>query len=123
MMELISLYDDALIYYPNIFFPALLFLSVLGIIFLVLELIVISRKIRRFTEEIKINLHNKKKKTFSVSITEIFLKRRKIVFVYVIFFIYIIKIFLIRINTLSVQFELQIKKIIKKIGKEILIDK
>ncbi|MDO8659057.1 MAG: hypothetical protein Q7K54_00475 [Candidatus Parcubacteria bacterium] len=122
MMEFISLYDNALIYYPNIFFPTLFFLSILGIIFLSIEIIVISKKVRRFTEEIKRNLYNKKKKASFVSITRFFLKRKKIFFVYIIFFIYITKVFFIRMNTQLVRFELQIEKIVKKIGKEILIE-
>ncbi len=122
MEELISLYDNALIYYPNIFFPALFFLSILGIIFISIEIIVLSKKVRRFIEEIKSNLNNKKKKASSISITKALLKRKKIFLIYFIFFIHIIKVFLIQINTLLVWLELQIKKIIKKVEKEVLIE-
>lgn len=122
MKELISLYDNALIYYPNVFFPALFFLSILGIILLSIGIIVISKKVRRFTEEIKRNLNNKKKKASSISITKALLKRKKIFLIYFIFFIHIIKIFLIQINALLVWLELQITKIVKKVGKEILVE-
>lgn len=122
MELLISFYDNALIYYPNVFFPVLFSLSILGIIFVSTGIIVLCKKIRRVAEEIKINLHNKKKKVPSVSITRIFLKRKKIFFAYIIFFVYIAKVFFTRINTLLARFELQIKKIVKKVGKEILVE-
>lgn len=122
MEELISLYDNALIYYPNVFFPVLFSLSILGIIFVSIEIIVLGKKIRRVTEEIKRNLNNKKKKVSSISITKALLKRKKIFLIYFMFFIHIIKVFLIQINTLLVWLELQIKKIVKKVGKEILIE-
>ena len=116
MKELISLYDNALIYYPNVFFPIIFSLSILGIISVSIEIIVFSRKIRRVVEEIRSNLNNKKKKASFVSITRVFLKRKKI------FFIQITKVFFIQINTLLVWLESQTEKIIKKIGKEILIE-
>lgn len=117
MKELISLYDNALIYYPNVFFPVLFSLSILGIISVSIKIIVLSRKIRRVVEEIRSNLNNKKKKASFVPITRVFLKRKKI------FFIQITKVFLIRTNMLLVRLELQIEKIAKRIGKEVLIDK
>lgn len=122
MKELISLYDNALIYYPNVFFPVLFSLSILGIIFVSIEIIVLGKKIKRITEEIKRNLNNKKKKVFSISITKALLKREKIFLTYFIFFIHIIKVFFIQINTLLVWLELQITKIVKKVGKEVLIE-
>lgn len=122
MKELISLYDNTLIYYPNVFFPVLFSLSILGIIFVSIEIIALGKKIKRITEEIKRNLNNKKKKVSSISITKALLKREKIFLTYFIFFIHIIKVFFIQINTLLVWFELQITKIVKKVGKEVLIE-
>lgn len=122
MKELISLYDNALIYYPNVFFPVLFSLSILGIIFVSIEIIVLSRKIRRVVEEIKSNLNNKKKKVSFVSITRVFLKRKKIFFIHIRKVYLFTKAYLIRTNTLLARLELQIKKIVKKIGKEIIIE-
>ncbi|QQG40378.1 MAG: hypothetical protein HYV37_02290 [Candidatus Levyibacteriota bacterium] len=90
MEELISLYDNVLIYYPNVFLLVLFFLSILGII-----------KVRRVVEEAKRELNNKKKKSSFVSIA---------------------RVFLIRINTLLARHEIQIKKIVKKVGKQVLIE-
>ncbi len=117
MDELISLYDNALIHYPNVFFPLLLFLGILVIISVSIEVIVLSRKVRRVVEEIKNNLNNKKKKASFVLIIIVFLKRNKILFIQP------TKAFLIRTNALLVRLTSQIEKIVKKVGKEVLIDK
>ena len=119
MDEPISLYDNLLIYYPNVFFLALFFLSILGIIFVSIAIIVLARKVRRVAEEIKRDLNNKKKKVSLVSITRVFLKRKNIFFTHI---TKVIKVSLSRTNTLLGLLELQIKKIVKKVGKEILID-
>lgn len=121
MELLISFYDNTLIYYPNVFFPVLFSLSILGIIIVSIEIIFLGKKIRRVTEEIKRNLNNKKKKVSSISITKALLKRKKIFLIYFIFFIHVIKVFFIRTNTVLGYIELQAERIIKKIGKEILI--
>lgn len=122
MELLISFYDNALIYNPNLFFIVLFSLSILGIVFVSIGIIVLGKKIRRFTEEIKRNLNSKKKKVSPISVTKALLKRKKIFLIYFIFFIHIIKVFLIQINTLLVWLELRIKKIVKKVGKEILTE-
>lgn len=140
MEELISLYDNSLIYYPNIFLPGVFFLSIVGVISISVGIIALSRKVRRVAKELKRNLYNKnnvKKKvslvsmTSLIAITLLFLSRKKI------FFIHITKLFLTQANILlarlELQFlteanillarlELQIRKIVKKIAKEILID-
>lgn len=122
MELLISFYDNALIYYPNVFFPVLFCLSILGIIFVGIEIIVLSKKIRRVTEEIKRNLNNKRKKVSFVSIARVFLKRKKVFFILFTKVYLFTKAYLIRTNTLLVRLELQIRKIVKKIGKEVLIE-
>lgn len=132
MDQLISLYDNALIYYPNVFFSVLFSLSILGIILVSIRIIVLGRKIIRVAKELKRNLKNRKKKTSFIPIIIVFLRREKAFFIQIIivflkrkkiFFIHIAKIYLIRVNKLLVRLELQIEKIVKRVGKEILIDK
>ena len=117
MEELISLYDNALIYHPNVFLPVLFFLSILGIIFVSIGIIVFGRKVRRVAREVENNLKNKKRKTSFVKNIIVFLIRKKI------FFTRIKKIFFTQTNTVLIRLNLQIEKIVKKVGKEILIDK
>jgi hypothetical protein len=114
MELLISFYDNALIYYPNIFFAALFFVSFLGII-------VLWRKVKRIIEEIKSNLKQikkeKSKKMHIGQIIRIFIAGNRILFLQVAIAIYV------RTNKAFVHVESQVEKIIKKIGREILIEK
>ena len=108
MKLLINLYDDALIYYPNAFFLVLFFLSVLGIIFVSVGIIIISKGVKRVTEE--------RKKISLVQIISAFFERN------IIFFLQVIRATFIRINRTLGYIESQTKKIFKKIRKEILIE-
>ncbi len=108
MKLLINLYDDALIYYPNAFFLVLFFLSVLGIIFVSVGIIIISKGVKRVTEE--------RKKISLVQIISVFFERN------IIFFLQVIRATFIRINRTLGYIESQTKKIFKKIRKEILIE-
>ncbi len=108
MKLLINLYDDALIYYPNAFFLVLFFLSVLGIIFVSVGIIIISKGVKRVTEE--------RKKISLVQIISVFFERN------IIFFLQVIRVTFIRINRTLGYIESQTKKIFKKIRKEILIE-
>jgi len=134
MDELISLYDNGLIYYPNIFFAVLFLIGILGIILVSIEIIVLGKKIRRVIEEIKSNLKQKKriekeekKKTSFAQMIRVFFQRKSILLVYItraltVFFAHMVRVVFIRINTTLGYIESQTEKIIKKIGKEILIE-
>ena len=134
MEILISFYDNALIYYPNVFFVASFFISILGIILVNIGIIVLWKKIKRRIEEIKNNLKQikkiKREERKNISFTHIisvFFQRKSISFIYIIkastvFFVRMIGVFLIRINTALVRVESRAERIIKKIGKEILIE-
>lgn len=105
MEFLISFYDNTLIYYPNIFFVGSFFISILGVILVSIGIIVFGKKIRRS-----------------------FFERKKISFVYIIRLlitplIYMIGFTINRINLALGYIESQTERIIKKIGKEILIKK
>ena len=113
MELLISFYDNSLIYYPNIFFPALFLLCVLGVVFLIKRVIYINKEFRKIVKEIKSNLSkvgtNNRSKflTRSVNIS---------------FYIKFIGNLFIGINKLLKYFLLKIESVLKRIGKEILID-
>lgn len=109
MKLLIDLYDNALIYYPNVFFIILFFLSILGIIFVSVGIIALSKEVKRVAEE--------RKKISFVQIISVFFERNTI------FFLRIMIATFIRINRVLGYIESQTKKIFKKIGKEILIEK
>lgn len=104
MKILISFYDNVLIYYPNLFFAVLFFVSILGIVLFAIGIVVFERAVEKFIKTIRNRLNQKKikerKKFFSV-------RMARVVF--------------IRINTSLGYIESQIEKIIKKIEKEILI--
>lgn len=134
MEFLISFYDNALIYYPNLFFAVLFFIGILGIILVSIGIIIFGKKIGRVMEEIKSSLkqikrikRNERKKIPFAQIIRVFFERKKISFVCIIryltiSFVHMIKVNFIRINTALGRIESQTEKIIKKIGKEILID-
>lgn len=117
MKFLIDSYDNALIYYPNIFFPLFLLFSILGIILLVRVSLLLVREFTKISKEIKINLSKikiKKRKGIKISTS----KLTKTIFrlgigVYG---------FIIKINSVFKDFKYWIEKIIMKIKKEVLID-
>ena len=115
---LIFFYDNALIYYPNVFFAVLFFVSILGIVLVCIGIIVLWKKIKGVIEEIKSNL----KQIGRIKINE----RKRISFVYIIKFLTIsfldmIGVFLTRINTTLGYIESRTEKIIKKIEKEVFV--
>lgn len=131
MELLIYFYDNTLIYYPNVFFAVLLFISILGIIAGSIGIIILWREIRRVIGKIKNDLkqiRRKKEKRISlVQMTRIFFEKKKISFVCLIrfltiSFVHMIIVVFIRINTALGYIESRAEKIIKKIGKEILIE-
>lgn len=133
MEFLISFYDNALIYYPNAFFPVLFLISILGIILISIGIIFVWKKIRKIIEEIKSNLKKIKRikreernRISFAQIIRVFFERKKTSLVsilgfLIIFFSRIIKIAFIRTNAALEYIESQTEKIIKKIGEEILI--
>lgn len=134
MQFLISFYDNALIYYPNVFFVSSFFISILGIILVSIGIIALWKNIRRVIEEIKSNLKqikriksNEARKTSFAQMIRVFFERKKISFICIIrfltvFSVHMIKVTFIRINTALGYIESQTEKIVKKIGKEILIE-
>lgn len=131
MEFLISFYDNALVYYPNVFFAILFFVSILGIIIVNIGVILLWKKVKRVIQEIKndlkqIRIKERKKISFSQMI-RIFFQRKKISFFYfvrvsTVFLIRMVRVAFIRTNTALGYIESQTEKIIKKIGKEILIE-
>jgi len=134
MALLISFYDNALIYYPNVFFAVLFLIGILGIILVSIEIIVLGKKIIRVIEEIKSNLKQKKriekeekKKTSFAQMIRAFFQRKSISLVYItraltVFFVHMVRVVFILMNTTLGYIELQTEKIIKKIERKILID-
>ena len=134
MDYLISLYDNALIYYPNVFFAALFFIIVLGIVSISIGIILIGKKIKVILKQIRNNLKQikrikikEKKKISFAPIVRVFFEKKRTSLVCIIGFLIIffgraIKVTFIRINTALGYIESQTEKIIKKIGKEVLID-
>lgn len=134
MELLISFYDNSLIYYPNVFFAVLFFISILGIIAISIGIIILWRELKKATGEIKSHLKrikrmkgNEKKKISFTHMIRVFFERKRISLVYIIsvltiFFVHMIKVTFIRINTALGYIESQAERIIKKIGKEVLIE-
>lgn len=131
MALLTSFYDNALIYYPNVFFAALFFMSILGIVVVSIGIIVLWGKIRRVIEEIESSLkqikRRERKKISFFQMIRVFFQRKTISLAYIIralivFLVYMVRVFFIRINTALGHIESQTEKIIKKIGREILIE-
>ncbi len=134
MEFLISFYDNALIYYPNVFFAVLFFISILGIILVSIEIIILWKKIRKAVEKIKSNLkqikrikRNERKKIPFVQIISVFFEKKRISFVCIMGFLIIsfghmVKVTFIRINTALGQMESQTERIMKKIKDEIFIE-
>lgn len=92
----------------------------MGIISVSIGIISLWKEVKRVTNEIKANLkqirREEKKKISLVQIINIFFTRNRS------FFLQVIKVIFIRINTVLVQVESRTEKIINKIGKEILIE-
>lgn len=129
MKELISLYDNVLIYYPNVFFPVLFFLGIILIIFVIKGIVFLSKGtvlvIREIKRELKNRVKQRKKQvkikqkeriSFIQVIEDIFKKNKAP-------FLRNAKITFFRICTTSIFITSKIEKIIKKIKKEILIEK
>lgn len=117
MNSLINLYDNSLIYYPNIFFPLFLLFSILGIILLVIVSLLLVREFTKIYKEIRINLSKikiKKRKGIKISTSKLTIK----VF-------YLIKFawnFIVKINNMLRHLKLKMEKIIMKIKKDVLVD-
>lgn len=134
MEFLISLYDNVLIYYPNVFFAVLFFISILGIILVSIGIIFLWKKSKRVIEEIKSSLKqikriksNERRRIPFAQMIRVFFERKKRSFVYIIrvltiSFAHMIKVIFIRINTALEYIESQAEKIVKKIGKEIFFE-
>ena len=122
MSSLIDLYDNALIYYPNIFFTLLSIFTIFGLFLLLKVLFAFKKEFKRVVSEINKDLRRikikgiktKKIPQVEFSLTDIFLILLKFIFKFTIAIVSLINIFLTYI-------ELQTKKIARKIGKEILI--
>lgn len=109
MNELISLYNNSLIYFPNIFFLLLLILGIIAIFFLSEVSILAKEKAVIYVKKLKQNvkqIHINKKPRIKTGLS---IKR-------------IIKNILIIISLIFLYIEIKTDKIIKKIEKEILID-
>ncbi len=109
MNELINLYNNSLIYFPNIFFLLLLILGTTAIFFLTIvsilakeKAVIYINKLKKNIKQIHINKKPRMKKGSSI-------KR-------------IVKNIFIIINLIFLYIELKTDKIIKKIEKKILID-
>ena len=131
MEILIFFYDNALIYYPNVFFAVLFFISILGIILVCIGTIALWGKVGRVIEEIKNDLKQikikERNKISFFPMLRVFFERKKIFFFYnlrvlTVFLIRVVRIIFIRINTALEHIEARTERIIKKIGKEVLID-
>lgn len=117
MNEIINLYDNFLIYYPNIFFPLLFLLNILGLFLLVKGIIFIKKKFIKTTKEIIFYFSRIKiKKKARIELPSANFAKNGI---------YILNnalSFYIKINKLFRYSISQIEKIIAKIKKEVLID-
>ncbi len=109
MNFLIELYDNSLIYYPNVFFPLLFLSGILGIILMIKGTIFLNRKFTKIVKKIKIKSRRMKISTPKLTISIFYLVK----FAW---------IFIAKVNNVLSYFELRIEKIIAKIKKEILID-
>lgn len=109
MNELISLYNNSLIYFPNIFFLLFLILGTIAVFFLTKASILIKEKAAVYVKKLEKNfkqIHINKKSRIKTGSS---IKR-------------ITKNILIIINLIFLYIEVKTDKIIKKIEKEILID-
>ncbi len=117
MNLLIDLYDNSLIYHPNIFFPVLFLLSILGLILLIAGAIFLNSEFKKIAKEIKVNL--KKIKIQKRERIKIYTPKLTINIFYSIKFTWN---FIVKIHKILRRFQLSVGKIIMKIKKEVLID-
>jgi len=134
MELLISFYDNALIYYPNVFFAALFLFGILITILTIKGIIYLSREIKKIVSSIKNDINKisvsqirikKLKIDKNLSLANIIIIRKLLIKKLVKSFkdvLKIIKIIFIRINTGFEYLQLKIEKIFKKIEKEIFIE-
>lgn len=115
MNAVISLYDNFLIYYPNVFFPAISVVGILALIFIIKFILQLGKKVRIIFKEINNDLGQKRIKIKKKSLIKFILNFLR-------FIVKILVIIFTSINRFLTYLELQLKKIVKKIGKEILID-
>lgn len=110
MNELVNLYNNSLIYFPNIFFLLLLIVGTIAVFFLTKVSILAKEKAEMYVKKLKKNIKqiHLNKKTSRVK-TGSSISR-------------IIKNILVIINLIFLYIEVKTDKIIKKIEKEILID-
>lgn len=117
MRLLIDLYDNSLIYYPNIFLPLLFLLSILGIILLIGLIVLLNKESKQIAIEIKINLSKIKiKKRERIKIPTAKLTTN------IFYLVKFARNFIVKINNILKYFKLQTEKTITKIRKEVLID-
>jgi hypothetical protein len=119
MAYIISFYDNSLLYYPNLFFVVLFIIGIIGITLISIGMVVFRKKAIIIIEGVRSNL----KQTRRIRNNE----RKKISPAYIIeyatvSFIRIIKVIFIRVNRVLECVEFQVERIIKRIGKEILLD-
>lgn len=117
MNFLIEIYDNSLIYYPNLFFPILFLLSILGIVLLVRLIIFLSKESKGIARGIKINLSKIKIK-----------KRERVKFSTskltdnIFYAVKSTRNFIIKINNTLRNIRQKIEKIMMRIKREVLID-
>lgn len=117
MNFLIDLYDNFLIYDPNIFFPLLFLLSILGIILLVKLTVFLSKESKGIVKEIKISLRKiKLKKRWRIKIPKSKLR------INIFNLIKFVNDFVTEVNNILGHSRFKVEKIIMKIKKEIFID-
>lgn len=132
MELLISLYDNSLIYYPNVFFATLFLIGILAILLTIKGTIYLKRELKKIiigiekdinkiqVSKIRINTLRIGKNLSSANVIKKFLAKKLIKsFRNVLRFI---KNIFIWINVGLEYLQLKIEKIFKKIGKEIFIE-
>ena len=120
MSSLIYLYDNFLIYYPNVFFPTLFLIGVLGLILLGKAIILLNKNILELNKKIR-----RKKFSFDSPIRKNF-KFVLLLTINLFFLIYkALRYFQFHVEKIIEVLEnlqTKIEKILKRIAKEIFID-
>ena len=130
---LISLYDNSLLYYPNVFFATLFLFGILVLILILKGIIYTIKELKKIVRDIKNDIGNirisqirikKIKIDKNLSLASFFIKEFLIKKFIKSFkgALKIIKIIVIRINASLQYLQLKIEKIFKKIEKEIFIE-
>ncbi len=126
MKEIISLYDNFLIYHPNYFFSSLFFLITFLFIFFVATISQLPiKKSRKKFSKVKLNLLSIKTFTFNAPYAIGFVisdKVNKLSKLYISNINRLSKPYINKINKLAIYLDLKAKREIKKIAKAILID-